>query len=516
MIKPADKRDWFLVDRNLAMPLYGKPGLSLDRSGLIRVHRSMLPLLEGDEVWRLLGKTISKEPREERDVKTELLGFKLRPAQHVAVDFIRARRGTLLGDEMRVGKTLAAAYSHDPDLGKLIVVAPLNTRMVWLSWLSKIWPDTPIGVMVGRKFNAEEACKPIVFGHYDVLYGWQSGERIGTLILDEAHWLVNHRSRRAIAATMLASRAERVIAATGTPIWNMPPGLWSVLGFVAPGAWGSYYEFCNHYGAPVPTAYGNKYTGISNGEELSQRLTEVMIRRRWVDVQADLPPITRNIVVVDLDVKKRQRLDIEAESLRKSAKTNTAASLARYRDALSIVKLPMTVAEAEACMQAGEPVVVWTWHLDLAEQINARLLYDGFDTMLVTGNVALHLRERILETWKSKPNAALVISMAVGQVGIDLSHARRAIFAEIDYTPAMVAQAEMRTFSPLRSMNVSYIVADHYVDRKIVMALTRKLEAAVPLDLGMGEGAISAIDRAFKGPEETADLQRFMDDLLTG
>lgn len=516
MIKLADKKDWFLVDRELILPIAEVPGIEYDgKQRLFRVHRSHLVLLDDVRAHRELVWTSSFAIWEKRDLATKPLGFTLRTTQHQAIDFITERRGTLLGDEMRVGKTVSAAYSHDPKLGKLVVIAPLNTRMVWLGWMAKIWPETPIGVMVGRTFDSEAASKPLVFGHYDVLYGWQSGDPIGTLILDEAHWLVNHRSRRAMAATVLASRAKRVIAATGTPIWNMPPGLWSVLGLVAPGAWGSYYDFCNRYGAPIPTAYGTRYTGISNGDELSKRLTEVMIRRRWVDVQKDLPPITRNIVVVDLDDARRRKLDIEAESLRQTTKTNTAASLARYRDALSLIKLPAAITEARACMQAGEPVVVWAWHRQLAEKLAAKL-GEGFQSMLITGDVAPHLRERILQEWNEAPNAALVISMAVGQVGIDLSHARRAIFAEIDYTPAMIAQAEMRTFSPERAMNVSYVVADHLVDRKIILALTRKLEAATPLDLGMGEGAISAIDRAFRGPEETADLQRFMDDLLAG
>jgi SNF2 family DNA or RNA helicase len=264
------------------------------------------------------------------------------------------------------------------------------------------------------------------------------------------------------------------------------------------------------------TAYGTKYTGLSNGEELSQRLTEVMIRRRWKDVQHDLPPITRNTIVVDLTMQQRRKLDIVAESMRTSGATNTAASLARYRDALSIAKLPATVAQVEACLQSGEPAVVWTWHRDTAEQLVELLTAGGHDALLMTGDTPQNRRERIFEHWKSLPNAALVVTMAVAQVGIDLSHSHRPFFAEIDYTPAMIAQAEMRTFSPARAMNVTYVVADHYVDRKIVQALTRKLDAAEPVDLGTGEGAIASIDAAFRGPADTADMERFMRDLLAG
>lgn len=523
MIKQAAKPDWFVVTQDLIRPIAAAPGIfhvpefKIDGMPVFQIHRNMLPLIESDDAARIIADiNPGVSAWGDRDRITEPLGFKLKVTQHQAVDFIRARRGTLLGDEQRVGKTLAAAFSHDPASGKLVVIAPLIAREVWLSWLRRIWPDTPIGVMTGRTFDPVEARKPIVFGHYDVLYSWQSGDHIGTLVLDEVHWLANRNARRTRAATLLQAFADRVVACTGTPIWNMPTGLWSVLGLVAPGAWGGYHDFCRRYALPEETAYGAKYTGLSNGDELSARLSEVMIRRRWVDVQHDLPPITRNVAVVDLSLAERRKLDIEAESLRQSAKTHTAAQLARYRDALSRVKIPITVAEAARTLDAGEPVVIWVWHRDTAEQLIEALGHKGYDAMGVTGDTPQNRRERIFDHWKSLPNGALVLTMAVAQVGIDLSHSHRPIFAEIDYIPAIISQAEMRTFTPTRAMNVTYIVADHYVDRKIAAALASKLGAAEPVNLGTGEGAIGAIDRAFRGPELEPDMDRFMADLLAG
>lgn len=524
VLVPGKRPDWFLIDQASARDIAAAPGLTVARNTgypwvMFDMHRSMLPLLDTDEAARLIGQCTPVsliDTWEARDAATDPLGFKLKTVQHQAVDFIRARRGTLLGDEMRVGKTLSAAYSHDPNLGRLVVVCPLIARQVWIGWLRRIWPDTEIGVMVGKTFDPEAARKPIVVGHYDILFDWQSGDPIGTLILDEAHALVNHRSRRFNAASMLASRAERVVAATGTPVWNMPTGLWAILALIAPGAFGGYHEFCRRYAAPEPTAYGTVYTGLSNGDELALRLSEVMIRRRWVDVQADLPPITRNVEVLDLSMAERRKLDMETQRLRTSATTNTAAELARYRDALSRMKVPLAVAKAERFMQAGEPVVIWVWHRETADSIVAQLAAKGLDAMSMTGDSPQHRRERIMDQWKAMPNAALVVTMAVGQVGIDLSHSRLPIFAEIDYTPAMISQAEMRTFHPSRGMNVTYVVVDHYVDRKIVDALTRKLDASAPVDLSTGEGAIKTIGQAFSTPEDTGDMNRFTADLLDG
>jgi len=529
MLKPAAKADWFVATQDVIRPIASAPGIILipnvrvNDQPVFHIHRNLLRLLDTEEAIKWLAayqgmsNTVEQlKEWERRDALTEPLGFRLRRVQHQAVDFIRARRGTLLGDEPRVGKTLSAAYSHEPDMGKLVVVAPLIAREVWLSWLRRLWPDTPIGVMVGRKFDPVEARKPIVVGHYDVIQSWQSADPIGTLILDEAHWLSNPKARRTRAAVFLQSRAERVVAATGTPIWNLPAGLWSILGIIAPGAWGSYHEFCRRYGAPEETAWGPRYRGISNGAELSARLSEVLIRRRWVDVQEDLPPITRNVSIVDLSPSERRKLDIEAENLRGAGRTHTAALLARYRMALARVKIPAAVAEAKKALGIGEPVVIWAWHVSVAEEIAERLNAEGFDAFAVTGETPQKRRESIFEHWRSLPNAALVLTMPVAQVGINLAHSHLPIFAEIEYIPAIIAQAEMRTFDPTRAMNVTYIVADHYVDRKIASGLAAKLSAAEPVHLGTGEGAISAIDRALRGEDEEPDMDRFMADLLAG
>ena len=512
MLKVASKPDWFVADQETIRPIAEAPGIQIERGSFL-VHRSHLPLLDSDDAQRLLERP-APIAWELRDRQTEPLGFTLRRTQHLAVDFIRARRGTLLGDDPRVGKTLAAAYSHEPDLGKLVVIAPLMVREVWLGWLRRIFPGQDIGIMTGRTFDPVEAGKPVVLGHYDILWGWQSGAQIGTLVLDEAHVLTNRRSRRSLAANLLASRAERVIAATGTPVWNMPPNLWNVLGYVAPGAFGDYHTFSRRYGKPEETAYGTIYTGVSNEVELAARLSEVMLRRRWVDVQADLPPITRNTIIVDLDARQRRKLDIAAASLKGDGNTNTIGALSRYRDALSMTKITATIAEAEVCLRHGDSVVIWTWHRSLAESLTELLVAGGFEAFCLTGDTPMKRRDALLDQWRAIPAGALVVTMSVAQVGIDLSHSHRAIFAEIDYTPAMIAQAEMRTFSPARAMNVTYIVADHFVDRKIIAALARKLEAASPLGVASGEGAIASIDAAFRGPEDVADMDRFMAEIL--
>jgi hypothetical protein len=407
--------------------------------------------------------------------------------------------------------TLSAIISHDPATGPLLVICPAMVRSVWIGWLARVFPGVPVGIMMGRKFDATQVQQPLIVGHYDILPFWETARPFGTVVFDEAHWLANPRTRRTMAAVLVANRAHRVIAATGTPIWNMPPGLWSVLGLIAPGAWGSFHEFAQRYGNPEPTAYGTVYTGISNEHELRARLAEVMIRRRWADVQAGLPPISRNVILTAIDTKTRRQLDVAATAI-SDGKGSTIGLLARYREHTSMLKLATTVTEARTMLDRGEPVVVWTWHVALANALAAEL---GDRARLLTGEVPPRTRDQLVDAWRGDaPASALVCTMAVAQVGLDFSHARLAIFAECDYTPATMAQAEMRTFAPTRPMNVTYVVADHMVDQRVVLALVKKLDATLPLSLESAAGAISVLQEALRGPVETPDMDRLLAALL--
>lgn len=511
--------EWYTADRAAVQPMIDLGQVGVDFTTTVpgialvgtkyRVHRSHLPLMVTEPLAaRLL---LPRPPSDwaARDVATRALGFTLRPWQHQGIDFIRQRRGTLLGDEMRVGKTLTSIMSHDPTAGPLVIICPAMVRPVWIGWLRQVFPDEPIGILSGRTFDPRVLQHKLIIGHYEILPWWQADVAIGTLIFDEAHMLTNRTARRTKAAVFLASRAQRVIAATGTPIWNLPPNLWSVLGLVAPGAFGGYHEFAQRYGAPRLTAHGTQYTGISNEAELNLRLTEVMLRRRWADVATTLPTVTRDVILVEISPAQRRKLDLVTAGVKGAGAT--IGALAKYREQLSGLKVAPTVAHAQTVLDRHEPLVIWTWHVSLAEKIAAAL---GDRARLLTGDTPKARRGELLDEWKAAPALALVCTMSVAQVGLDFSHAHLAVFAEVDYTPAVVAQAEMRTYAPTRPMHLTYVVADHLVDQRVVVALARKLAAASPVGVDAAQASITFLQHALCGPTEEPDMDRLLAALL--
>jgi SNF2 family DNA or RNA helicase len=546
-IKPHPTRpDWYAIPDSWGPTLAGVPSVQLDKKYGIVAHRSHLPILavahsEAQQFLEQLKTTPNLLARAAFDTETLKNGWALREHQHAAREFILNRRGTLLADQMRVGKTLSALSTHDPDSGPLVVVAPLATREVWITWFRRRWPDVRPTVVQGKTvkyFDEEDKKKPVkrrrdpgydiidaerfdpqvfakaklIFINYDILAGWKDFgfRRIGTLIFDECHvitWKAGSTAKRATAALYISTSAERVIGLSGTPMWNKPVGLYTMLSCLNPGAWGKPFNFRERYSLLTEGEYGLVSNGTQHENEFKLRLTEVMLRRTWEDVSGHLPAIERTVEVVDITERQAFEIEKQAEAVRDYSQRSTAiGNVARFRRLLAKLKLPAATDAALRVLQSEEKVIVWTWHRSVAIEIEDRLSKQGYPGYVVSGETHMDLREAIFDRWRNNGPAPLVITLAVGQVGIDLSAARQEVFAELDFTPAIVAQAEMRPFTPTQPISATYVIIDHEIERKLLEALQTKCELSYRLGVPAAESAVDVLASTFTGTTSRGEV----------
>ena len=521
--------DWFAVDPEIAKRHLDIPGLDADQKTLSSiVHRSFLPLIP-EAALLLDDACVRSRPTDKNPTVTP--GWTLRPYQHEAVAFTRARYGVLIADAMRLGKTAEAVASHDMRDGPIVVVGPLSARMVWEDWFRRAWPGAQMAFLRGRRHQVGFADgADAIFLNYDILPTWQciDARKIGTLVFDECHLLSNRTSKRSKAAAVLTARARRVIGLSGSPLWNKPAGLWSILYTLNGQAWGSYWDFCRRYCDGHPGEFGFVADGTSNVDEFRARMAEVMIRRTWQDVRADVPQIERAVEVVEITKALEDKIDDAAMALRGSgggSLSTAIGEIARLRRLFGKVKTDTAANCAENYLAEGESVVVWCWHRDVARALQMRLVGDGVTTFVVDGDTPSEdtptrqgrrtLVERFRSTSQLGP-CAMVITIGVGQTAIDLSCARHAIYCELDFTPATMAQSEMRTFSPDRPMTVTHVVVDHEIDRMLTEVLQRKCKDAETMGVPAADSALDVVLRCFGGGDSDSkpDMQRLMDAVL--
>lgn len=462
----------------------------------------------------------------------------LRPHQVAGVAYIKSRRGTLLADEQRVGKTPQIMYAHDPDDGALVMVGPLAARATWHEWAARRFGkcvDALAGrecsicervraiggslapsfvALSGRTLTAEQLCAAqqarVVFMHFAIVPTWRQlfdDIKIGTLGVDEAHLagVQNRKSLTIESIRFLNTTARRTIFATGTPLYNKPRGLWPILDIVTPGAFGDFWDFARRYCDAKPGAYGWTASGVSHPEELAQRLEQVMLRRTWREIAPKLPPITRTVEIVGLTDSVRDRVETLAARIRSqtgNAKT-AVGDLARLRKMYAKEKVLAALAHVGGVTGTRNSIVVWTWHREVAEQLYEKLAANQGEIGAIVhgpihGDTAPDDRERMIEAARSRSKdipVVLIATMASLATAVNLSFCSHEVFVELDWNPPNIAQAEMRPFDGTRSIACTYLVADCDVDQKLSDALLVKLETMDKLGLSAGAGSVEDVLR---------------------
>lgn len=490
-ISPAERRDWFVWQDPPAAWLqqYGAmPGLQPIGDGTrithVFLHRSHLPCVPAD---------VSRNgtvPLPDHNPDLSIL----RPYQASVLPFILSRRSTLLAFQMRLGKTPTACHAHNPRDGMLVVVGPLISRDVWCDWIERVHGTRP-AILSGRKNIELKSGHAAYFVHYDVLDAHTAffvDQHIGTLIFDECHLLQSRQAQRTAAANVLAARASRILGLSGTPMWSRPISLWSVLHLIAPGAWGGRHAFAKRYANAMPGAHGWSYDGISHADELRDRLSEIVIRRTWQEVLQQLPPVVRVVEPVAVGDDDVAAVYMLAERARLAAGTKTfVGAISTLRQKLATLKVSAACDAAQDAFDNGHAkVVVWAWHTKVAERIAQHFKGRGMAVFRLASADAQKVRDEAIADFKRcNGHAVMVASIAVGGVAIDLSCADYAVFAEFDWTPANMYQAEMRTFHPSRPHTVVYLYLDVSIERALVDALS--VREGFNQVLGLGENDVS-------------------------
>lgn len=335
-----------------------------------------------------------------------------------------------------------------------------------------------------------------------------------TMIVDEAHACKNPKANRTQAVRMLR---ERVAASggscwplTGTPLINKAEELWDLLSCfdLARDAFGSFEEFVRLYGGTPRFIDKNeggrlvrKRVGFDWGEPLPEAasyLQRVCLRRMQKDVMRDMPPMTVQIVPVEIDARTIAACDAlleeiggaaRIEELLLSGQKTTFKSLATVMAALASAKVPALLEEIVQYEDAEEPVVVFSKHRAPVDVLSKR---DGWEA--ITGDVSATKRTEIVEAFQAGQLRGLAATITAGGTGITLTRSAFMVFCDQEWTPALNNQAIFRLLrhGQTRPVLVKILTAEHPLDRRVAEVLTRKLtliEGAVDAAREIEDGA---------------------------
>jgi SWI/SNF-related matrix-associated actin-dependent regulator 1 of chromatin subfamily A len=399
------------------------------------------------------------------------------PYQMEGVAFLTHKDKSLLGDEMGLGKTVQVLCSMDKNIGT-IVVCPSSLKYNWEKEC-KVWRKdlNPIVINNRDDFRIPNAGEVIII-NYDIIPDEkQENAAPFMLVCDEVHLTKNYRTKRHKGVKLLASIATKVVGLTGTPITNKPFDLFGVLGSLCMdkevfGSWGNFLKVFN--------GQKNRWGGFDFGSPspiVPELLRRVMLRRLRNDVLPDLPKKTINTITIDCNdpilTELMTRLFNDYESFFAMEELPDFSEFSAIRAKLAMSRLPALIEMIESHEEENIPLIVFSAHKEPVERIGLR---EGW--AFITGDVKPIDRQKIVDDFQNGKLKGVAITIGAGSMGLTLTRAWKAIFLDLDWTPALNSQAEDRIcrIGQTKPCEIVRLVSDHVLDIHILNLIAQKMD----------------------------------------
>lgn len=439
----------------------------------------------------------------------------LAPFQVAGVQYAKRRQNTLIGDVPGLGKTAQAiCFANEIRAETVLVICPANIRLQWAKqirrWSTMRWPYIVYPILHGRH-GVHPTANWIVVS-YDLARTAPIGKALAKrdydlLILDEAHYLKEFDAQRTRAVfgggaerhfEALATKADAIVALTGTPLPNRPRecytvtrGLcWDAIDFSSED---KFRERFNPSRRGV-TDEGKVYVDERSGRhgELQARLrTNFMVRRlkhgpQGVGYQLKMMNLPNYDIVhveetsaVKQALKAESLLEIDPEDM-EGADAEALGHIAVVRRMMGEAIAPLAAEYVDMCLRGGEDkIVVFAHHIEVLNILEKALRKWG--TIRIDGRDSATSKQAKVDQFIKDPTKQVAIgnmlSMGTGTDGLQ-EVCWHAIFAEADWTPGVNQQAVDRLDRGGQSEQVQadFLVAPGSFSERVLASALRKLQ----------------------------------------
>ena len=517
----ADCRCWFAPDAEIADELRDYAADETVLAALDAAKVALQATKSAAEAKRLA--TIEASRARDADVEIPCReGRTFLPYQRAGIAYSLTRPNVLIGDDMGLGKTAQAigVVNADETVRSVLVICPASLTRNWVREFGAFGTrDLSIGLASTKAVPDTD----IVVATYDVFSRATpaaaaiKARKWGALILDEAHYLKNRDSKRTVAIlggrvggeTVPGIVAQRRLYLTGTPITNRPVELWPLAHSLAPKLFPDFMAFAKRYCDAKSNGYGWDFSGASNLGELQDRLrSSIMVRRLKAEVLAELPAKRRQVLELEAstpELRKLVRAEVEVEARTagaviaaraaarkakasvdprayaaavaalKAARAVAFTEMSRVHHATAVAKAPLVVEHVRDAVEGGGKVIVFAHHTDVVEALRSGLADLG--AVSITGDTPPAKRQGIVDRFQGDEKIRIFIgNIQAAGVGLTLTAAAHVIFAELDWVPGNLSQAEDRAhrIGQRQSVLVQHLVLEGSLDATMAARIVEK------------------------------------------
>jgi superfamily II DNA or RNA helicase len=439
----------------------------------------------------------------------------LRAYQHDGLAWMQFLReydfAGILADDMGLGKTIQtlAHILVEKEAGRLdapaLVVAPTSLMGNWQAEAARFAPGLRVLLLHGKDraalFDAIGQAD-LVLTTYALLGRDEAAlrqRRYHLLILDEAQYIKNSRSRAAQTARLLDARHR--LCLTGTPVQNHLGELWSQFHFLMPGLLGDDKTFNAVFRKPI-----EQHGDTLRRDLLARRVKPFMLRRTKDKVATELPPKTEIMLPVELggaqrDLYETVRVAMDRKVRDEIDRKGLARSQIVILDALlklrqvccdprllkghadagataGSAKLDALMELLDTLLSEGRKVLVFSQFTSMLALIADVLRARAVEFALLTGDTVD--RAAPIAAFQEGSAAVFLISLKAGGVGLNLTAADTVIHYDPWWNPASENQATDRAWriGQEQPVFVYKLIARGTLEEKIQEMQRRKGELA--------------------------------------
>lgn len=365
----------------------------------------------------------------------------------------------ILGDDMGVGKTAQAIMiGNSIQARKVLVSSPANARSQWVESI-KVWSTVPniyrkVHVIERTVDGIDPTAAYTVVSH-DLLRSPEIYEALveqdyDLFIGDEAHMFKttdSGRSQHALGSLDgkikgVASKAEKVLLLTGTPLPNRPRECYNLVRHTCWDAidWLSEDAFMERYNPSFSARTGHTWEEHYRAPELRARLRcNVMVRRKLRAVLPQLPPERHEIMKLDLDsgivdaLKAESLLNIDVNNLDlRGNGFEDQQHVATARRMMGLALVPQVCRHAVQILDGGVPkLFIACFHREVMDILAEKL--SSWGVCMIRGGQTPRQRDVQKKTFITDPKFKVMLGQfeASGQALDGLQTVcSRGLFAE--------------------------------------------------------------------------------------
>ncbi|RHZ36908.1 DEAD/DEAH box helicase [endosymbiont GvMRE of Glomus versiforme] len=457
------------------------------------------------------------------------INFQLRPYQEKDVSFLSQQKSVGIFNEMRTGKTpTALAIFQRWKVPNLIIICPSILQAQWQEAVEN-WLNQPAYLLsylslaerqiIYQKFCQEKNLIIIIskdIFKIDSKYFRDLRKKkkpIFCSLIDEAHYLRNYQSQQSKSLYTLKD-SEYKMALTGTPVVNHPSDIFGILKFLQPEIYTSYWKFAEEFflvrETEIPKAPRifkiKKVLGFKNekaSQELQRKLNQISVARKQKEVLPWLPLIEQQEIKLLLEKSQQMLYSRWTQKWDKNYPLEFLAKLKTLtlfppaliyegkdkRDFLTEEdrkllkdcqgsKISYLVNFCQTSSQ--QSLLIFSTRTEtFLEPLAQALQKAKLKPSLLTGKVSHQQRIEFINAFQQQKIKILLCNIQSAGLGLNLSQADIAIFADRSYSPADNEQAEARFLPTRESENpktrlIIDLVCKGTIDEKISNLLKKK------------------------------------------